>query len=333
MNKILTVSIAAYNVENYLDKTLASLNDKRFLDAIEVLIIDDGSTDKTADIALHYQDLAPNTFKYIAKENGGHGSTINKGIELATGKYFRVIDGDDWVDTDNFAKYIDKLKKTDTDIVLTQHKKVSEKKVKVLKFVKNMADGVPYTWSNNINIKLITLHMLSIKTELLQCNKIKITENCFYVDVEFVIWAIYLSESITYFEIPVYMYRVGNSEQSINKKIMLRNIDMQEKVSLKLVTLYEQFKSNGNLSKGKEDLIFRRVAISIGSTARTYLLMESIKEARENIIAYENKIKELSFSIFQKLVKDLKFFKILRVHNYLLLPVLRIMYRMWILKY
>ena len=115
MSKILTVSVAAYNVEKYLDQTLASLNDARFLNDIEVLVVDDGSMDGTADIALKYQAMAPDSFKYIAKENGGHGSTINKGLELAHGKYFRVLDGDDWVVRNGFAEYIYRLKQSDAD--------------------------------------------------------------------------------------------------------------------------------------------------------------------------------------------------------------------------
>ena len=93
--KILTISIAAYNVEKFLDKTLSSLCNESLSEDLEVLIIDDGSTDKTGNIAKQYEKKYPNIFRYVYKENGGHGSTINKGIELAQGKYFRVLDGDD----------------------------------------------------------------------------------------------------------------------------------------------------------------------------------------------------------------------------------------------
>lgn len=110
-NKILTISVAAYNVEKTLSKTLDSFNDSRIYDDVEVLIIDDGSKDKTKDIAEKYEKLVPQMFKYIKKSNGGHGSTINKGITLATGKYFKVIDGDDWVDTDSLIKFVEKLSK------------------------------------------------------------------------------------------------------------------------------------------------------------------------------------------------------------------------------
>ena len=94
--KLLTISIAAYNVEKFLDKTLSSLCNESISEDVEVLIIDDGSKDKTSDIAKKYEKKNPKIFKYVYKENGGHGSTINKGIELAQGKYFRVLDGDDY---------------------------------------------------------------------------------------------------------------------------------------------------------------------------------------------------------------------------------------------
>lgn len=122
--KILTISVAAYNVEKTLDKTLDSFNDSRVYDDLEVLIVDDGSKDGTRLVAEKYEAIAPQTFKYVGKENGGHGSTINKGISLATGKYFKVIDGDDWVDTDRLVDFIDKLKNLDSDMVLTNHTEV-----------------------------------------------------------------------------------------------------------------------------------------------------------------------------------------------------------------
>ena len=122
--------------------------DERFLNDIEVLIIDDGSKDSTADIAVKYQNMAPESFVYVHKENGGHGSTINKGIELAKGKYFRVIDGDDWVDTDNFAKYIKRLKNENADMVLTQYKSVSEESEKLEIHIKKLRDGQVYSWED-----------------------------------------------------------------------------------------------------------------------------------------------------------------------------------------
>ena len=95
MSKVLTVSIAAYNMESYIRQTLNSLIVPEILEKIEVLVVDDGGTDGTLAIAKEYETKYPITFHAIHKENGGYGSVINKSIELATGKYFKQLDGDD----------------------------------------------------------------------------------------------------------------------------------------------------------------------------------------------------------------------------------------------
>lgn len=329
--KILTVSVAAYNVENTLKKTLDSFNDKRVLDDIEVLIIDDGSKDNTKKIALEFEKKVPKTFKYIEKENGGHGSTINKGIELASGKYFKVIDGDDWVNTDELVKFIAFIKKTNSDLILTNHCEVYSNSVKKINLVKNMENGKEYTWDDNFNIRRVVLHTLTIKSKLLKENKVHITENCFYVDVEYVVWAAFLAKTITYLDNYLYMYRMGNSNQSVNKKNMLKNIDMQEKVSYQLVKLYDTFKRNNKMNMNKDETIFNTFKRSIGSTMRTYLL-ENNKSAINNIKNFDHNIKKISNLSYEKLGKD-KYIKITRFGNYCLIPFLRIAYNFWVKKH
>lgn len=332
MNKILTVSIAAYNVEKYLDKTLSSLNDKRFLDDIEVLIIDDGSKDKTSEIALRYQNLAPNTFKYIAKENGGHGSTINKGIEVATGKYFRVVDGDDWVDTEQFNLYIKRLKSTDADLVLTQCKIIEKESESFNLPIKNLLDGKVYRWDEIENFAQIGLSTSTVKTRILKENKIKITENCYYVDIEYTIWALYYSNTVMYMELPVYMYRKNNVSQSTSKKNMVKNAEMQESVACNVCKMYSSFLTNKELIPSKNEAIYKRVVQIVGSTFRTYLLLDSNSESKKKIIEFDNKIKKISLQIFALLGKQ-KFIKVMRLMDYSFVPVLRILYRIWILRY
>ncbi len=104
MEKTLSISIAAYNVEEFLKNTLDSLVAPEIMDDIEVLIIDDGSKDNTAAIGKEFVDKYPNSFKVISKPNGGYGSTINAAIDAATGQYFKTLDGDDWYDTENLVR-------------------------------------------------------------------------------------------------------------------------------------------------------------------------------------------------------------------------------------
>ena len=120
--KTLTIIIPTYNVEKYLKRCIDSiLYDTTILKDIEVIIVNDGSIDNSLQIANKFEKEYPETVIVINKENGGHGSTINAGLKIASGKYFRVVDSDDWVNIDDFSKYVNDLKKLDEDIVLTNY--------------------------------------------------------------------------------------------------------------------------------------------------------------------------------------------------------------------
>lgn len=123
--KTLTISIAAYNVEKYIARALESLLIEE-LDKLEVLIIDDGSSDQTSDIVQRYCKKYPNAFKLIQKENGGYGSTINTSIQLASSKYFRVLDSDDYFIKENLKEYLLFHENTNADVILTPYVEVDD---------------------------------------------------------------------------------------------------------------------------------------------------------------------------------------------------------------
>ena len=106
MEKILSISVAAYNVEQFIVQNIESFLGTSVSSKIEVLIIDDGSKDCTAQIVKEYEMKYPEIIKLIHQENSGPGSTVNNGIQHANGKYFRMVDGDDWVNTNDLENYI-----------------------------------------------------------------------------------------------------------------------------------------------------------------------------------------------------------------------------------
>lgn len=116
MDKILTVAVCAYNMEDYLGEALESCMIPS-VDKIEVLIMNDGSTDHTEDIANTFCDRNPETFRLVTKPNGGWGSNVNLATQLATGKYFRILDADDWFDKENLEKFVQHLLKTDAEVI------------------------------------------------------------------------------------------------------------------------------------------------------------------------------------------------------------------------
>ena len=122
MDKVLTVSIAAYNVEEYLAEAIESclIDD---LDLLDIIVVDDGSRDGSALVAKLYENRWPDSVRVVSKENGGYGSTLNTSLALARGKYFRYLDGDDWFDMGGLATFVSRLKEINDDVVLTPYVK------------------------------------------------------------------------------------------------------------------------------------------------------------------------------------------------------------------
>ena len=102
--KILSIAVPCYNSEAYMEKCIDSLLEGG--ENVEILIVDDGSKDKTAQIADAYAAKYPTIVKAIHQENGGHGEAVNAGLRNATGAYFKVVDSDDWVQKEAYMAII-----------------------------------------------------------------------------------------------------------------------------------------------------------------------------------------------------------------------------------
>ena len=124
IKKILAIGIPSYNGEAYLDRCIPTFIDKDLMDKIEVIIVNDGSKDKTKEIAEKYKKLYPNTVRVINKENGGHGSAVNAALYSTNAKYYKVVDCDDWVETKELKKLVNFLEKNDVDLVSSSYETV-----------------------------------------------------------------------------------------------------------------------------------------------------------------------------------------------------------------
>lgn len=331
--KLLSISIAAYNVEKYLDKTLTSLCDQRYVDDLEILVVDDGSKDGTHFIAEKYQKLYPNSVQYVYKENGGHGSTINKGMENATGKYFRVIDGDDSVDPDAFAQYIKLLKNQDNDMFVSNYWRVDAEGNRYPNndtVFDRVQEGKSKAFDEAIDTRFFGLDTITVKTDLLKKSNAHITEHCYYVDVEFIAWAIYVSNSYIYYNNKNYLYLcVNTSQNSVNKDNMLKNVHMQRTVDLHLCELFKQFRMEGSFNIGKQTVLLERIALSVGATYRTYLLYDTTKEAREKIKKLDSEIDSVSSDIYKSLNND-QFIRSIRTFGYAGVGIIRAAYLLYL---
>ena len=118
-DKILSLVVPTYNMEKYLPACLDSVTDELIGDSLEVIVVNDGSTDRSPDIIRQYEQKRPDLIKVIDKPNGHYGSCVNAGLAVATGKYFKILDADDWFDTQALAAFLHKLETCDTDLVIT----------------------------------------------------------------------------------------------------------------------------------------------------------------------------------------------------------------------
>ena len=119
--KVLSLIVPAYNSEQYLDTCIGSFLNEKILDKLDIVIVNDGSTDGTETIAQRYCKAYPDSVRLISQENRGHGGALNAGCAAAKGKYLKVIDADDWVETANLAAFIKKLEICESDVVLTHY--------------------------------------------------------------------------------------------------------------------------------------------------------------------------------------------------------------------
>ena len=116
---LLSIIIPSYNMEEYIGNNLKRLVATQHLDKIEIIVVNDGSKDNTSAIAHEYQQQFPQNIIVVDKENAHYGSCINKGLALARGKYFRILDADDFFEPDALDAFVEKLETCDADLVVT----------------------------------------------------------------------------------------------------------------------------------------------------------------------------------------------------------------------
>ncbi len=241
--KILTVTIPCYNSQEYMRHAIESvlIGEKD----IEIILVDDGSTDNTLAIAKEYQQRYPDIIRVIHKENGGHGSAVNTGIENASGLFFKVLDSDDWFDEAsfhriiNFIKYIIK-ENIPLDLIISNYvyEKPSLHKRKSIDYRSALPCNKFITWDDTKHFKMsqnLLMHSLMYKTQILRDCNLKLPEHMFYVDNIFAYVPLAWVNRMYYLNVDLYRYYIGREDQSVNEKVMTKRIDQQIKVTKILI--------------------------------------------------------------------------------------------------
>lgn len=329
--KVLSIVVPSYNAEQYLPETIPTMLSISNLEKLEIIIVNDGSKDNTLDVAQQLKSKYPDTIVIINKENGGHGSTINAGIQIATGKYFKVVDADDWVESDNLSHLIEYLDSVDDDEVISPFIRVytDSKTERLYEYtVKNASKT--YLYRNFLEEvgKLPLMHSITIKTSILRNNNIKIDENCFYVDLEYNTFPMPYIKTISYFDKPVYRYRLGSPTQSVSMASYIRNIAMHKKVILALISFFNIYEKNA--SDVEKSLLKKLIKEIIAIHLNIHLSRDDQSISKKDFLNFENDIGRLNAYFLNN--TDGKKLKLLRATKYTVFNLLSFINKKFIQK-
>ncbi|MBB6479852.1 glycosyltransferase family 2 protein [Spirochaeta isovalerica] len=239
-NKILTVVVPSYNSQDYLHRCIDSLLACKD-DSLEILIVNDGSRDRTDAIADAYMRNNPGIVRAIHQENKGHGGAVNRGISHAKGKFLKVVDSDDWVDLPSLQSILDKLKELDDqgktlDLLISNfvYEKEGARFKKTVRYKSVFPEGKIFGWHESRSFRkgqYMLMHSMIYRTGLLRECGLKLPEHTFYVDNLFAFVPLNHVRSLYYIDVNFYRYYIGRADQSVNESVMISRIDQQLKVN------------------------------------------------------------------------------------------------------
>ncbi len=309
MDKLITFAVPCYNSAEYMDKCIKSLLEAG--EKAEIIIVDDGSVkDNTAQIADDYAKEYPNIIKVIHKENGGHGDAVCSGLKEATGKYFKVVDSDDWVDKDALNKLLETLESFNdeeyADAVLTNYvyEHVYNGKQKIVNYKKELPVGRFFDFEESKKFapgKFISMHSVTYRTELLREINLTLPKHTFYVDNIFVFAPLPYVKKFYYLDVDFYRYFIGRPDQSVAESVIMKRIDQHIRVTKILIKEHDMSKIEKERPVlYKYMLAFLSIMMTINSI---YLIKIGTKESMEEKKALWAYLKENDEQTYKKCKK------------------------------
>lgn len=245
--KYISFAIPCYNSEAYMAQAIESILPGG--EDVEILIVNDGSKDRTAEIGKEYEEKYPGIVKLINKENGGHGDAVNAGLSHASGKYFKVVDSDDWVDRISLMKILNVLKnfeeeEQEVDMLIANYvyEKVGMEHKKVIRYDNVLPENQILKWDEIGQFRIgqyILMHSVIYRTDMLKLCQLTLPKHTFYVDNIYVYYPLPHVRTLYYMNVDFYRYFIGREDQSVNEKVMISRLDQQIFVTKTMIDMYQ----------------------------------------------------------------------------------------------
>ena len=250
MEKILSIIIPTYNMAALLPRCLDSLTASGVLDDLDILVVNDGSTDSSRAVAYSYAERYPQSIKVVDKKNGNYGSTINAALPLAVGEYVKVLDSDDWFDSQALAKYVAELKslEQEVDVSVTHFLMIHEGgRTETVKYQNYGRE--PYTYGKVYNldkvlgdgfIRYFLMHSLTYRTQLLRDHGYRQTEGISYTDIQWSSYPFFWAGSIVFHDLVVYRYNMDREGQTMDPAVIRKSLPQLERMTMDLMDFYRK---------------------------------------------------------------------------------------------
>jgi glycosyltransferase involved in cell wall biosynthesis len=306
MNKALSVIVPTYNMEQYLGECLTSMVTEKSQELLEVIVVNDGSTDRSSAIAHEYAEKYPTLFKVIDKENGHYGSCVNRGLQVATGKYVKILDADDFFYTKDLDAALTYLAESTADLVVTDILRVTIKG-KIYKRG-SYAEYHGKTFDideigNNRSFQGIAMHYMAYRTQLLRDIHYFQPEGILYTDDVWRFTPMQVVRTISFVDKTLYCYRLGREGQSMDRYVMRKNAAHHLKIANHKLDIWEQVKDQ--LTPGAYAFMEEQLFHNEGNTLKFGIMYSSL--TNEEMKALDDRMKVLCPEIYDKVASYKKF--------------------------
>lgn len=286
--KQLTIAVPAYNSEMFLHICLDSMVGAD--DRLEVVVINDGSKDGTLEVANSYANRFPDQVRVIDKENGGHGSGINAGLEIAAGRFYKVVDSDDWIETRNLKAILDALEKSDAEAVVTGYRSINIGSGNVIGYPVEIPEEkmTPDTASYGAELTMeeftqvfdqmstsYSFHGLCYRTDFMRSLDFRMSEKVFFEDQEYAVLPFLKVQKVLLLPYYLYNYQIGSAGQSVDYANQAKRANDLKQVYTRMMDYY-------HFNKPKEDFrarfFVKRLSIALVSYYAVVLVKSEDKK-------------------------------------------------------
>lgn len=251
--KILSLIVPSYNSAGYLRNCLDSLVVGG--EMVEVIVVDDGSSDETLVIATEYQTNYPTIVKAISQPNKGHGGAINTGLKAATGEYIKIVDSDDWLNQAGLKKVVSQLQNFDQkpDMVLSNFiiDKVGKTNKKVIHYRKSLVPNQLLSWNDTTRLRLgkyIMMHAVIYRKAILLQSELDLPQHTFYVDYLYVYKPLPYVQTIYYLDLDLYHYFIGREDQTVAEANHIKNVHHQIAVNKQMMQMLNAYWTDNQIT-------------------------------------------------------------------------------------